>query len=323
MAGHGRRRGGGHAEEHGGDERWLLSYADMMTLLVALFMVLFSISSVNKSKYVGLQRSLKDAFSGRVLPGGTSIASAGGAATDSRVFTPPLSTSPQPTMGGKADTGSRAQLAARARQEAEDFKRLKREIDQAAASLGISGKVATRISRDGLHIRILTDDLLFASGSATPEPASFPLLARLGTVLAGERRHSIVVEGHTDTVPIRSAQFPSNWELSAARASAIVRALLIAGVGPDRLTASGRADRDAVTSNATDPGRRLNRRVELLLPREIGPAAVATSPGPATGAATATATPGGSAPAADPGGVNLTHPLGTRIVPLPATEAPK
>lgn len=313
MAGHRRRRGGGHGEEHGGDERWLLSYADMMTLLVALFMVLFSISSVNTSKYEGLQRSLKDAFSGRVLPGGTSIASAGGAATDRRVLASPLSASPQPTVGGQAGKGGREQAAAGARAEAEDFKRVKRAVDQAAASLGLSGKVATRISRDGLHIRILTDDLLFASGSAVPEPRGFPLLARLGTVLARERRHGVIVEGHTDNVPIRSGQYPSNWELSAARASAIVRALLVAHVGPDRLTASGRADRDEVTTNATDAGRRLNRRVELLLPREVDPGAVDI--------AKTTVTPGGSAPAADPGGVDLTHPLGTRIVPLPAKEA--
>ena len=72
------RRGRGHEEEHGGDERWLLTYADMITLLMALFMVLFSISSVNISKFKSLQRSLQDAFSGRVLPGGRSIKEAGG-----------------------------------------------------------------------------------------------------------------------------------------------------------------------------------------------------------------------------------------------------
>jgi chemotaxis protein MotB len=317
MAGHkGRRRGGGHGggEHEGGDERWLLSYADMMTLLVALFMVLFSISSVNTSKYEGLQRSLKDAFSGHVLPGGTSIASAGGAATDNRIIAPPQSTSPQPQMGGKSDVGTKEQQAARAREEAEDFKKIKAQIDRATAKLGISGKVSTRISRDGLHVRILTDDLLFDSGSAVPKPASYPLLAGLGTVLAAERRHTVIVEGHTDTVPMRSAQFPSNWELSGARASAIVRAMLLAGVKPDRLTASGRADRDAITSNATPAGRQLNRRVELLLPRQEAEVAAA----PTTNA---TSKGSGAAPAADPDGVDLTHPLGTRIVPLPATEA--
>ncbi len=321
MAGHkGRRRGGGHGggEHEGGDERWLLSYADMMTLLVALFMVLFSISSVNKSKYEGLQRSLKDAFSGRVLPGGTSIASAGGSATDMRVIAPPQSTSPQPQMGGRSDPGTKAEQAARAKAEAADFKKIKAQVDRATAKLGLTGKVSTRISRDGLHIRILTDDLLFDSGSAVPKPSSFPLLARLGTVLAAEGRHSVIVEGHTDTMPIHTAQYPSNWELSGARASAVVRAMLLAHVGPDRLTAAGRADRDALTSNATPAGRQINRRVELLLPRQE--AGITAGPG-ATPPATATSKGEAAAPAADPGGVDLTHPLGTRIVPLPAKEA--
>ncbi|MCW3015786.1 MAG: OmpA family protein [Solirubrobacterales bacterium] len=304
-----RRRGSGHDEEDG-NERWLLSYADMMTLLVALFMVLFSISSVNTSKYEGLQRSLKDAFSGRVLPGGTSVASAGGAATDNRVIAPPRSTSPQPQLGGRADAGTKAQLAAQAQTEAESFRRLKRQIDAFAVKTGIAGQVSTRVSREGLHIRVLTDKLLFDSGSAAPKAASFRLLAKLGSILAAERRHRVIVEGHTDSVPISSTQFPSNWELSAARASAVVRAMLQAGVEPDRLTASGRADRAAVTANDTPAGRQLNRRVEMLLPREAAltsdpvPDAASTTPAPIT--------------AGDP---DLTHPLGTRIVPLPATEA--
>ncbi|MCW2997774.1 MAG: OmpA family protein [Solirubrobacterales bacterium] len=307
MARHGgRRRGGGHDEEDGGDERWLLSYADMMTLLVALFMVLFSISSVNTSKYEGLQRSLKDAFSGRVLPGGTAIASAGGAATDNRVIAPPRSTSPQPQLGGRSDNGTKAQQDAQAQAEAERFTRLKRRIDAFAAKAGISGQVSTRVSRDGLHIRVLTDKLLFDSGSAAPKAGGAGVLAKLGTVLAAEHDHRVLVEGHTDSVPMTSAQFPSNWELSAARAAAVVRSMLGSGVAPDRLTAAGRADRDSVTANETPAGRQLNRRVEILLPR-----AAAVTPDPASTDA---------APPA-PGAPDLTHPLGTRIVPLPATEA--
>jgi chemotaxis protein MotB len=304
MARHGsrRRRGGGHAEEHGGDERWLLSYADMMTLLVALFMVLFSISSVNRSKLDGLQKSLKDAFSGHVLPGGTSIMEAGGTATDQRVIAPPQSTSPQPQMGGATSGMTKAQKEAAARAEAQDFKKLKAQIDRLAAQSHISGQLSTRVAPDGLHIRILTDKLLFDSGSATPKAAGYPLLAKLGTVFAKERKHPVVVEGHTDSQPIASAQFPTNWELSGARASAVVRAMIVARVAPDRLTASGRAQLDPITSNASAGGRAVNRRVEILLPRQATDVAVPRA--------------GSTAP-----GVDLTHPLGTRIVPRPATEA--
>lgn len=303
-----RRRGGGHGgDDHGGDERWLLSYADMMTLLVALFMVLFSISAVNKSKLEGLQKSLKDAFSGRVLPGGTSIMQAGGTAADQRVIAPPQSTSPQPRMGGATNGKTPAQKAAAAQAEAQDFARLKARIDAFARQQGISGQVSTRVTPDGLHIRILTDRLLFDSGSATPKPGSYPLLAKVGTVLAQERQHAVIVEGHTDNVPIASARFPTNWELSAARAAAVVRSMIVAHVSPDRLTASGRADRDAMTSNATPAGRAVNRRVEILLPRE---ATDTPAPQPSS-----TAPSGGVLPP------DLTHPLGTRIVPRPATEA--
>ncbi|MCW3039509.1 MAG: OmpA family protein [Solirubrobacterales bacterium] len=304
--GGGRRRGGhGGGDHDGGDERWLLSYADMMTLLVALFMVLFSISSVNKSKLEGLQKSLKDAFSGKVLPGGEAIMEAGGAPTDRRVIAPPQTTPPQPQMGGATAGMSQAQRDAAQQAEARDFSKLKARLDAFARQAGIAGQVSTRITRDGLHIRILTDKLLFDSGSATPKDGSLPLLAKVGSMLAAERTHAVMVEGHTDDVPIASSQFPTNWELSAARASAVVRAMLVAHVSPDRLTASGRADRDAMTSNATAGGRAVNRRVEILLPRE------ATDVAAPRAASTASVVP------------DLTHPLGTRIVPHPATEAPK
>ncbi|WP_354699809.1 hypothetical protein DSM112329_00067 [Paraconexibacter sp. AEG42_29] len=313
MAGHGgkgrrRARGGGGGGHDGPDERWLLSYADMMTLLVALFMVLFSISAVNKSKFESLQRALKDAFSGNVLPGGTSIKENGGTATDQRVISAPVPAS-APSIGGETAGMSDAEKAAARKAEAGDFKRLKAQIDAYAKAEGISGRVSTRVTRDGLHIRILTDRLLFESGSATPNDTSLPLLAKLGTVLAQEKKHAVLVEGHTDSIPIASYQYPTNWELSSARASAVVRAMLTAKVAPQRLTAQGRADLDSVTSNATPSGRAVNRRVEILLPRQATDVA---APRPGSSAT-------GSTGAAKP--IDLDHPLGTRIVPRLATEA--
>jgi chemotaxis protein MotB len=266
MAGHargGRKRRGGHEEAHN-DERWLLTYADMITLLMALFMVLFSISSVNKSKLVALQASLKDAFSGRVLPGGEALLNAGGSdKVKSSMPTPPFP-SINPAPGGAKSV--KYQKAAKA--EREDFRKLKIKVDALARQQHLASQIHTQITRQGLDIRILSDNLLFASGSATPEPASFPVLARLGTLLAGEAVHPIVVEGFTDSQPISSSQFPSNWELSSSRASAIVRAFLITHVNAARLTASGRAYLNPVASNSTAGGRQLNRRVEIVLPRQ-------------------------------------------------------
>jgi chemotaxis protein MotB len=271
-----RRRRGGHAEEeHENDERWLLTYADMITLLMALFMVLFSISSVNISKFVTLQHSLQDAFSGRILPGGRSIKESGGSTTATQIAenTPTIKSSAAEAASSKAAKAAAAAQAAKVEQES--FKKLKARVDEYARAHGLSSKVSTIVTRDGLVIRLLTDKLLFASGSATVESAGRDLLAKVGGLLRAENQHEIRVRGFTDPVPIHTAAFPSNWELSAGRAASVVRAFTQAGVAAQRLEAVGRASLDPLTTNATAAGRARNRRVEVLLPRVASGAAAA------------------------------------------------
>ena len=111
----GRRRMGGEEEAEESDERWLLTYADMITLLMALFMVLFSISSVNVSKFVTLQRSLQDAFSGRILPGGRALQESGGSTTSPKVASTPPTSSPAVTADGAAAKAAAALSAPRPR----------------------------------------------------------------------------------------------------------------------------------------------------------------------------------------------------------------
>jgi chemotaxis protein MotB len=275
MAASRRRRGAHGDEEHENDERWLLTYADMITLLMALFMVLFSISSVNISKYVTLQHSLQDAFSGRILPGGRALAQAGGSTTDPHLSdTPPAATKSPMTSNdntasaqAQGQAQAQAQAVAAAKAEQADFKALKARVDAYVKRHGLATRVSTLITRDGLVIRLLTDRLLFASGSAAVQPAGRPLLAKVGQLLRAENQHEIRVRGYTDPVPIHTTAFPSNWELSAARAASVVRAFIGAGVAPPRLEAAGRADLDPLTTNATADGRARNRRVEVLLPR--------------------------------------------------------
>jgi chemotaxis protein MotB len=270
------RRRRGHAdEEHETDERWLLTYADMITLLMALFMVLFSISSVNISKYVTLQHSLQDAFSGRILPGGRALAESGGSTTSTKIeeATPTV----KPTDSAAATKAAKAAAAAAAKAEQEDFKKLKERVDAYTREHGLDSKVSTIITRDGLVIRLLTDKLLFASGSATVQPAGHGLLAKIGGLLRAENQHEIRVRGFTDPVPIHTSAFPSNWELSAGRAASVVRAFTQAGVAPERLEAVGRASLDPLTTNATATGRARNRRVEVLLPRQATGAAAAAA----------------------------------------------
>jgi chemotaxis protein MotB len=287
--GHGRRRHGG--AEEGSNERWLLTYADMITLLMALFMVLFSISSVNISKYQTLQKSLKAAFSGNILPGGKAVAQQG--ATDNAAQTPasvelqaiePVKTEGSASLQNSSLHGASATTAssptstsasaaaaalkqAAAQNQAAEFARIKRELDAYAASHGFAKSVQTTIEARGLVIRVLTDDLLFASGKAALEGRAGGLLAEIAQLLNVDQTHPISVEGNTDNVPIHSSQFPSNWELSTARASTVVRFLIVHGIGAGRLTATGNAEQRPFDSNATAAGRARNRRVEIVMRR--------------------------------------------------------
>jgi chemotaxis protein MotB len=254
MAGGGRRKRGAAHEEHA-DERWLLTYADLITLLMALFMVLFSMSVVNKSKMEQLKASLHNAFSPHILPGGQSIKETG---ADATVKTP------LPEMRVRTMT---ATAAAAAKTEDRQLHQLKRQVDAEAKKAGVTGKVKTHVTERGLVIDILTDNLLFDSGAARIKPAGMELLSHLGPMLRHQKSHDVHVEGHTDNVPIRGSMYPSNWELSTARASAVVRALIAMNMSPGRLTATGRAQLDPSASNATPTGRARNRRVEIVLPR--------------------------------------------------------
>jgi chemotaxis protein MotB len=298
-------RRGAHGAGHEDGERWLLTYADMITLLMALFMVLFSISSVNISKYKSLQKALQAAFSGDILPGGKSIAQPGATANSSHApssadvqsivpLTPhaasTLETSSSATgaAAGKAAAASVSQ----AQLEQSNFEHLKHQLDAYAASHGFAKDVNTTVQPRGLVIRVLTDRLLFPSGSATLIAQARPLLGEIAGLVNVDRTHPIAVEGNTDDIPIHSASFPSNWELSTARASMVVRFLIGQGVFATRLSASGYADLRPIASNATGQGRARNRRVEIVLQRLYGSATA-----PAQESATSTGGPSNPASA--------------------------
>jgi chemotaxis protein MotB len=268
-------------------ERWLLTYSDMITLLMALFMVLFSISSLNISKYRTLQQALKQAFSGQILPGGKALDRSSAAPKSSQVPNPTAATSVMP-FGIETSSETQSQHAllnpseprtlselasvpgateTAALQEQSSFERLRREILAYAAAHGIGAYVRATIERRGLVISLLTDQLLFPSGQATLSTASYPLLEVIASLLEIDRVHPIAVEGNTDSIPIDTSAFPSNWELSTGRSSTIVRFLISHGVSAHRLSAIGYAQQRPVASNATPEGRALNRRVDIVLER--------------------------------------------------------
>jgi chemotaxis protein MotB len=275
-----RSRRGGHDGDHA-DERWLLTYADMLTLMFALFMVLFSISSVNISKYQTLQRSLKAAFSGSVLPGGRAIMRSGSESTSAHSpatadvpsivpLQPTAAAQDSHTVGSQSINQqlSHAMAAAAAGdREQADFEALKAKLEAFARAHGFSKSVQVQITSNGLVINVLTDKLLFASGQAALQRQGLPLLAEVAQLLNVDRTHPITVAGHTDNQPISSTEFPSNWELSTARATNVVRYLIARGVGQQRLAAAGYAALHPLASNATAGGRAENRRVEIILQR--------------------------------------------------------
>jgi chemotaxis protein MotB len=271
----GRRSKRGHAAEFENEERWLLTYADMLTLMFALFMVLYSISSVNISKYETLQKSLKAAFSGSILSGGHAIMQSGSQSTSAhRPATSPVPAIVPitPNIPKPSDTSAqqiaKAMLAASgAKQEQQDFKKLQQELNSYAKSHGFGNEVKAVIDQRGLVVHVLTDKLLFDSGSATLQPAGLPLLEEVSHLLNVDRKHPITVEGNTDNQRIQTSQFPSNWELSAFRATTVLRFLAAHGVAEQRLSAAGYADLHPLASNATAAGRARNRRVDIVLDR--------------------------------------------------------
>ena len=263
-----KKRGGGGGGHDGPDERWLLTYADMITLLMALFIVMFSISSVNTSKFDALQRSLKEAFSGNVLPGGEAVIQTGGSTKGQETpkVQPPVPAI-QPLIQKEFQKQQEKKQGSKQGTEDEQFKRTKRNLDDYAAKHGLKKKLETEITRRGLVIRMLTDGVLFDSGEAKIKPGAMPQLEKIAGLLQVDENHPINVEGHTDNVPIKSSQFPTNWELSTARASSVVRLLIADNAPADRLGAVGYAQLHPIASNGSAAGRSRNRRVEIVLLR--------------------------------------------------------
>jgi chemotaxis protein MotB len=265
-----------HEVEHDESERWLVSFADMMTLLFALFMVLFSISSVNTSKFEALQRALQDAFSGKVLSGGKAIMQEGSDTEPKRASAEPPLVSLQPLNAiakesSPKDEAAKQAAAAAARAEEQDFQKLKRRIEALAKKEGLQGRVTVTVRRRGLVIQMLTDKVFFDSGQAVIKPQADRLVSKIAVVIREERTHPVVVEGHTDSQPIHGGRYQSNWSLSGDRAAAVVDDFVAHGVLDRRLSLTGLADKEPIATNSTAAGRAKNRRVEVVLNRINNP----------------------------------------------------
>lgn len=270
-----RRRRGAPEEAAHADERWLLTYADMITLLMALFIVMWAISSVNVSKFAALRQSLREAFAGKlvtggegVLPGGKSVLQAEGARISSvkaPVEAPdPNAKNAYQQMGGGAPVGS-------AQAEAQNLQRLAQQIQRYAEQHGLQKKIGASVDERGVVIRLLTDKVLFEAGSADLKAPAVPLIRQVAGIIGKLKiANPIRVEGNTDSRPISTVRFRSNWELSTGRATSVLQVLLAAGISSDRFSVAGYADQRPVASNSTDYGRYLNRHVDIVVLRHDG-----------------------------------------------------
>jgi chemotaxis protein MotB len=327
-------------EEHINHEAWAIPYGDLITLLLAFFVVMYALSTVNQGKYRLLSDSLYAAFRGepRTLEPVQLGQHQAGAGADSHTGVlqqqrPDPQHAPAagqlvklaPLMPQVTPTRA-AELAAQAAQREAALARVADQVQSALGDLVQRNLMTVRRKEMWVEVELRTD-ILFTSGSAQPAPAATPVLERLGRALA-PLPNAVRVEGYTDNVPIRTSVFYSNWELSAARAGSVVRVLSGEGIDPERLAVVGYGEQRPVQSNDTAEGRNANRRVVVVIlsvespPAEAAPAAEppASAPADATTAAppadAATATTTQSAAPAPP----AVAPLSS-AAPPPAPEA--
>ena len=260
-------------EEHENHERWLISYADMVTLLFALFIVLYAMSIIDLEKYRAFQQSFSSDIGQGVeaVPGEDDDPSgvlrdeepgpADGSLSDASLARPgemPESPSEGAVPGPEAVPDLSEQAA---QEQLED---LREQVLEALTAAGLAGSVDVTMESRGLVV-FVSDAVLFDSGQADLLPEGGDLVRRLADVVAGVG-NDVDVEGHTDDRPISTARYPSNWELSTARATAVVRDLVERGqVQPGRVSAIGHADSRPRFPNDGADNRSKNRRVEIVV----------------------------------------------------------
>ena len=257
-----------HIEEHENHERWLVSYADFITLLFAFFVVMYAISQVNEGKYKILANSLINAFGKAPVATAPVIVQVVGAGTQQ------ASSQKVPILPAPRSNDA-------LRREKERMTGMARDIMQVLAPLVQQGKVRVTQTSIGVNVEI-NANVLFAPGDAKLSKESEQTLIAIAQVLKDDD-HAIQIEGHTDNSLINTALYPSNWELSAVRASVVARLFNNQGIAEQRLTAVGHSSNQPVAGNDTAEGRLRNRRVDvMILSRQVEqPMEVPLAPNPA------------------------------------------
>jgi chemotaxis protein MotB len=238
---------------HVSQERWLVSYADFITLLFAFFVVLYSASKADEKKQAQVADSIDSAFQSLgIFADSSRRPNKANTATDA---------TEKPVIPMNIVMGEDVLAPARVK---EDLEKIHRELQQTLSNQIAQHTVSIQMGRDGLVIS-LREAGFFNSGSATPRPETLQTLRQVAASLS-RTPYDLRIEGHTDNIPIHTAEFDSNWELSAARATRIARLFLdLKAMPPDRLSAAGYSEFHPVASNSTADGRAENRRVDLVV----------------------------------------------------------
>lgn len=246
-------------EDQDNHDRWLVSYADFITLLFAFFVVMYSISSVEIGKYKQLTNSIGTAFSGNGSSGVNQtstekgLGARGVTETKTSSIIKPLPLSHLYTEKMRRERDSMAKTGA--------------EVSNKLAPMIAEGKIQVIQTSRGIRIDI-QDNLLFSAGSADLSTAANAIISEIVPLIKDNQR-KIQVEGHTDNTPIHNTTFFSNWELSAVRASSVVRLLSTLGISEQRLSATGLGASQPISENETESGRAKNRRVSIIITYEV------------------------------------------------------
>ena len=246
-------------EEHA-DESWLLPYSDLMTLLVALFLVMYSMSATDAKKFQEMAQAFNVAFTG-----GTGLLEYNSGTPRDNMMDQGQGEQMDSVVGSN---NGNAQIAKLRQQEQEDLEGLKKQIDSYIESNGLTDLLNTRLNQSQLMITI-RDNALFASGQATVKDDSRQLAVAISNLLQQFPDYDVVVQGHTDNVPISNSQYSSNWDLSADRAVQFVKIVLLnPNLNPRKFSAIGYGEYQPIADNGSVDGRAKNRRVEDSIIRE-------------------------------------------------------
>jgi chemotaxis protein MotB len=236
-----------HEEEHV-DESWLLPYADLLTLLLALFIVLFAMSSVDAQKFQMLARAFNSTFTG-----GTGVLE----------YPSPIPDGEMEKLDQENEKNPEKEKQETLEQE--KLKEIQKKVNAYIAANSLETQLKTTLTDEGLLITIL-NDIFFDSGNSSIRKKDEQLAKEISKLLVMNPPRNIIVSGHTDNVPIQNAEFESNWHLSVMRAVNFMKLLLENGqLDPRAFSAKGFGEYNPVADNKTKEGQQKNRRVEILI----------------------------------------------------------